>query len=400
MFALLISVNLLLFVSGFGILQAFLLACLLIFHPKSDKSVNSFLGFYIISISLPMFMPFLQHFVSWQVIGVADPFIALIGPFLYLYVLSFKKAISLRKVWPHFLLFILNIIVDYWFYKAISSEYPYTKQFPEEALNHPMFTIVVSVRCVQMIVYYFVSLKTLTSYQKSIRHLFSETSLINLKWVKWLINGYLLLIIVWTSIYFLIRKFSAYFNLLTFINSALITPYIYIITFKSISQPTLWQIQAHRNRNEVEEEISNAEETESQITNPEKSKVAKPGLNHDKISDVANRIIVLMEKENLYQETELTLRQLAQKLQLPAYQVSQAINEGLKKSFYDLINNYRVEKAKHLLMDPKNENFTILSVGFEAGFNSKTTFNTVFKKFTGLTPTDFRDKQKASLASV
>jgi AraC-like DNA-binding protein len=74
--------------------------------------------------------------------------------------------------------------------------------------------------------------------------------------------------------------------------------------------------------------------------------------------------------------------------------VSQAINDGMKKNFYDLVNSYRVEEAKRLLMDEKNNNFTILSVGFEAGFNSKTTFNTVFKKFTGLTPTEFRARQK------
>ena len=71
----------------------------------------------------------------------------------------------------------------------------------------------------------------------------------------------------------------------------------------------------------------------------------------------------------------------------------------MKKNFYDLINGYRVEEAKRLLLDSKNMNYTILSVGFEAGFNSKTTFNTVFKKFTGLAPTDYRDKQKAAAVS-
>ena len=101
-----------------------------------------------------------------------------------------------------------------------------------------------------------------------------------------------------------------------------------------------------------------------------------------------------MEQDKLYRETELTLQNLSEKLQYPSYQVSQAINEGLKKNFYDLINSYRVEEAKRLLVDPKNQNFTILSVGFEAGFNSKTTFNTVFKKFTGITPTEFRAQQK------
>jgi AraC-like DNA-binding protein len=66
----------------------------------------------------------------------------------------------------------------------------------------------------------------------------------------------------------------------------------------------------------------------------------------------------------------------------------------MNKTFYDLVNGYRVEEAKRLLLNPNNRSFTILSVGFEAGFNSKTTFNTVFKKFTGLTPTDFRERQK------
>ena len=70
----------------------------------------------------------------------------------------------------------------------------------------------------------------------------------------------------------------------------------------------------------------------------------------------------------------------------------------MNKNFYDLINGYRVDEAKRLLVNPENKNYTILSVGFEAGFNSKTTFNTVFKKFTGLTPTDFREQQKAFLS--
>ena len=100
-----------------------------------------------------------------------------------------------------------------------------------------------------------------------------------------------------------------------------------------------------------------------------------------------------MEQDKLYRETELTLQQLSDKLQLPTYQVSQAINEGMKRNFYDLVNSYRVEEAKRLLKDRKSMNYTILSVGFDAGFNSKTTFNTVFKKFTGYTPTAFRNRE-------
>lgn len=111
-----------------------------------------------------------------------------------------------------------------------------------------------------------------------------------------------------------------------------------------------------------------------------------------KMTELAERILGLMENDKLYQEAELTLPQIAEKLQVPVYQASLALNEGIGKKFYDLVNEYRVQEAKRLLSDPRNRNFTILSVGFEAGFNSKTTFNTVFKKFTGQTPTEYRDR--------
>ena len=113
------------------------------------------------------------------------------------------------------------------------------------------------------------------------------------------------------------------------------------------------------------------------------------------ITALAEKIIALLEAERLYQEPDLTLQQLAGRLQSSVHHLSQAINDGLGKNFYDLVNGYRVAEAKRLLLDPKNTNFTILSVGFEAGFNSKTTFNTVFKKFTGQTPTEYRAAQKA-----
>ena len=110
-----------------------------------------------------------------------------------------------------------------------------------------------------------------------------------------------------------------------------------------------------------------------------------------KMQDTVQKIKVLMEAGKMYQEPELTLQQLAEKLELPAYQVSLILNEVMQKSFYDLVNGHRVDEAKRLLLDRKNLHFTILSVGFEAGFNSKTTFNTVFKKFTGYTPTEYRE---------
>ena len=391
-----ISTNLTSLISASGILQAILLAALLYFHPKSDKSVNIFLSLYIFCVSILMLIPAAQQLFSWQIILYLMPFPLLIGPFLYLYVRSFKEAITWHKAWPHFLLFFIFLIPDYLFLPSLVNKYPPSHLVTEEMLRNPAsYTriIIRIIRNVQMIIYYFLAQRTLTSYQKSIHHLFSEISQINLTWVRWLINGYLFLIISLLILFYFVVRYPDQFELLTVINMTIIIPYIYLITFKGISQPTIWQIQPDLNKEAVEKDMREAEKIESFREEKENQPVIK-GLPETKVMEIISRLIQLMEKDKLYQEHELTLQTLSDKLKIPSYQVSQAINDGLKKNFYDLINGYRVEEAKRLLVDPKNQNFTILSVGFEAGFNSKTTFNTVFKKFTGITPTEFRMKQK------
>jgi YesN/AraC family two-component response regulator len=186
------------------------------------------------------------------------------------------------------------------------------------------------------------------------------------------------------------RIYPENFNLLYSITIAIATPYIYITSFKGIMQPSIWQIKKDETKAELEEELHESEELNKIFR--EKNRV-KMGMADERIEEIVRKINKAMEEDKLYQETELTLHQLSLHLQHPSHQVSQAINDGMNKTFYDLINGYRVDEAKRLLLNPKNRSFTILSVGFEAGFNSKTTFNTVFKKFTGLTPTDFRERQ-------
>jgi YesN/AraC family two-component response regulator len=206
----------------------------------------------------------------------------------------------------------------------------------------------------------------------------------------WLINGYAAIIVSATFLFFLMRIYPENFNLLYGITIAIATPYIYVTSFKGIMQPTIWQVKTDETKAELEEEIHESEKLNKILH--EKNRV-KIGMADERIVEIVSKINKAMEEEKLYRETELTLHQLASHLQHPSHQVSQAINDGMDKTFYDLINGYRVEEAKRLLLNPKNRSFTILSVGFEAGFNSKTTFNTVFKKFTGLTPTDFRERQ-------
>ncbi|HTE33290.1 MAG TPA: helix-turn-helix domain-containing protein, partial [Chryseolinea sp.] len=97
-----------------------------------------------------------------------------------------------------------------------------------------------------------------------------------------------------------------------------------------------------------------------------------------------------------YLDPELTLSQLAKDLNIGRSQLSQLINDSIGDNFYDFINKYRTEEVKRLMNDPKVKNFSLLGLALEAGFKSKSTFNLIFKRFTGLTPTAYK-KNKGEL---
>ena len=391
MFFLFIAEDVLLLISGLGLLQAALLAILVYFHPRSDRTVNKYLALYIFSFTLIMLGPFIIKLISWRKAFFFGTVPLLVGPLMLFYIRSFKETITWKKALPHLWMFVLYCCVLYWWGNRASVKFPDAKGVPPELLVGPVPMAIFLVRFGQMLLYYILSSRRLTRYQRSINQLFSDTSAINLKWARWLINGYAVIVVASTFLFFMMRIYPGEFELLYGIMIAIATPYIYVTSFKGIMQPTIWQLEKEEPKAHLEEEIVETETLDKMLN--EKNRV-KSGMADNRLEEIVKKINVAMEGEKLYQEPELTLHQLSTHLQYPAHQVSQAINDGMNKTFYDLVNGYRVEEAKRLLLNPKNRSFTILSVGFEAGFNSKTTFNTVFKKFTGLTPTDFRERKK------
>jgi len=111
---------------------------------------------------------------------------------------------------------------------------------------------------------------------------------------------------------------------------------------------------------------------------------------HIQVDDqILGRIKMGMDNQKLYLNPTLTLSEFAKELKLNPKMVSQQINSGLGKSFNDFVNQYRVEEVKLRLNSLDLERLTILGIAYESGFNSKTTFNRIFKDFTGVAPRDF-----------
>ena len=98
-----------------------------------------------------------------------------------------------------------------------------------------------------------------------------------------------------------------------------------------------------------------------------------------------------MESERPYTDGDLNLQKLAERLSIPAQHLSQTVNGRLNQSFSDFVNSYRVEEAKRRLADPSATHYYLLAIAEEVGFNSKSSFNTAFKKQTGMTPSEFRN---------
>lgn len=124
--------------------------------------------------------------------------------------------------------------------------------------------------------------------------------------------------------------------------------------------------------------------------------LAEKKLNVDekKIEDYHAKINSAVKKDKIYLNPDLKLSDLSEATRIPSYLLSYAINQIYKKSFNDLINDLRIEEFQHLAGDAENKNITILALSLESGFNSKSNFNTQFKKRMNMTPKDFRDNLK------
>ena len=96
-----------------------------------------------------------------------------------------------------------------------------------------------------------------------------------------------------------------------------------------------------------------------------------------------------METEKLFLENDLNLTKLAMKLETTTNEVSFVINELYNQNFNFYINKYRIEEAKKLLISKEYVNLNILGIAYQSGFNSKTTFNTTFKKIAGISPSNY-----------
>ncbi len=117
-------------------------------------------------------------------------------------------------------------------------------------------------------------------------------------------------------------------------------------------------------------------------------------LNEEEIDAFSNRLLKHISEARPYLDAGLTLRALAEQIDMHPNQLSWLLNTIIGKSFNEYVNHFRVKAFKEIALNPKNEHLSLVGLAFESGFNSKTVFNTYFKKETGVTPGQFLKKNR------
>ncbi len=225
-------------------------------------------------------------------------------------------------------------------------------------------------------------LATLEKHRQKIKDRLSYSEGVDLRWVR-----FLLLVIV--GIWILIAIPDA-LNLHFFQDSeqvilppglALSTLLIYYLSWSGLKQTTIFL-----------EPDPMRQTTPSQEDRLIKEKYRKAALDPDTLEEKAEALELCMAEKKPYLQTKLSVSDLAEMLDMSSHNLSQLINEHLKTNFYDYINEKRVEAFKEQAADGLDRNVTLLSMAMDCGFNSKSSFNRVFKKMTGQTPTQYVKK--------
>jgi AraC-like DNA-binding protein len=161
---------------------------------------------------------------------------------------------------------------------------------------------------------------------------------------------------------------------------------IYSIGYLSLRQPQIFARVVQKS--EAEPALNSKIQTEERIS------YQKSGLTDVEAQNYLNNLLQIMEADKPYLNSDLTLQELAGKLSISTHNLSEIINTRLNRNFYDFINGYRVEEVKRRLADTESEKYSLLAIAFDSGFNSKSAFNTIFKKHTNTTPSQYRKQLK------
>ena len=365
-----------------GIIQGLGQMLLLVFTTRKEKAnwylvillgIATFilLEYFVVVSNVYLQYPFLVGFVGALMLGI--------GPTLYLY----SRALLTRKLFRfvdviHFFPVVLSLVlaIDLLFLgkadKIVYIERIYKGPITFDWSGFIYFGFISGI----MVFYLYMSRTALRKYHKRLKGNTSDTNVAKLGWLRWLLKLYMFFILSYLFVYVAWTLQSAYtIELESFLALALCS-FIFSVGYFSMMNGSVFQ-------------STNVYEKESKYkTSALTKQVSKQYL---------NKLLEAMTEQKPYLKQDLKLNELSDQLSIPSHQLSQIINQELGLNFFDFVNQYRVNEAEKRLLDDQYKHLTILGIALECGFSNKVTFNRIFKKFTGLTPSAYIKREKEAV---
>lgn len=299
------------------------------------------------------------------------------GPLLYLYV-KFMTGQDMKFNWLsliHFVPFLVFFTVSVTFRSVPLMRDLRTFFAPDRFIS--LRIVYGTCFFLSVTVYSILAFIDIKRHQDNLKNLISYTTgVVTLNWLKVVsISFYVafltLFILGGLNMIGNIIPFDPYFIIFGFI-----TLFSFVYSFYGIKQPVIFGVAVR----EIDKE---KKETEKYI---------KSGLKESQAEKYLKKLISFVETEKPYLSGELTIQDLSEMTGIPRHYITQVLNERYKRNFFTFINEYRVKEVIARFSDPKFNNYTILAIALDAGFNSKAAFNSIFKSQTGVTPSNYREK--------
>lgn len=353
------------------IIQPLVFALQLFVYKSSNSKAARVLGILMIVVSAFYFTTggvFLVEIgLEWFTSNFVYSFLLLTNPLFYLYV----RALTV----PHFkinkkeALHLLPALV----FLPLGILGSNTELLRMETVR----LISTSLYILQFVIYVVLMIVLLIRHSSNIKYYFSFTEGVTLNWLKVFVGFYIVISVLDILVFFM-ESTSAwqlfYYVLMVF--------FFNFLGFFGVYQPDIYDVSVDNTLDE-DESILEDDLIESEDD-------LKLGLRTEKKDALLADILDLMEIEKLFLNNKLSIFELSRKLNVNKSYISRVINEVRHENFSAFINRYRIEESKLFFQSNDYANYTIEGVAHSVGFNSKASFNTYFKKFTGMTPSQYK----------
>lgn len=363
--------------------QAVLLVMLLL--TKKSKSIADYiLSGYLFVSALTILFAYLEiinrnlgYPYPW-VINISTPLILLLGPMLWLYVKSltdqyFKYKPKYNFVWvPFAIVLVLLLLNNYLKPESVKISIEQAETYKQNFT----FLFIVIVIAISNIGYTSWGLFLVKGYREKIKTYFSQTETIDLKWLQFLLVSALICYSGISTLYILDSIFDLVsYQILQTTGYTIASVFVLALGFFGIKQGNIFANPSIQFDMEKAKQIKAADQD---IKKEEQ--------------DFVHTLLSTMKEKKYYTDPDITLAKLSELFKVSPEHLSGVINGRLNMNFFDFINHHRVEEFKMQCKKPDNHNLTLISIAYDCGFNSKATFNRVFKREVGCTPSDYFKK--------